>query len=150
MPSVCCARPPRLGRSASLPSEGASRGLIRSLTLSLLAVVLVVNGSPRGLALSSGAAAAELGGTGLAWGLVLSADKTTSLAEPELSRYSRLLGVRPRLYLCNGWYRAVAAYRSEREAIAALQKVLRSGPKRSPYIVSIPAWCPSKKLISSG
>jgi hypothetical protein len=150
MPCIHRDRVPRTVRAAvSALARFKSRGLIYPVSAGLLAFVLVTHGSPRSLAQRSEIVPPETGSLGLAWGLVLSADRTTTLAEPELNRFSRILGVRPRLYLCNGWYRAVAAYRSEREAITDLQKVLRSGTRRSPYIVALQDWCPSKKLMSS-
>lgn len=150
MPCLHRDRVPRTVLTAvSALARFRSRGLIHPVSAALLALVLMIHGSSRSFAQPSELVPPETGSLGMAWGLVLSADRTTTLAEPELNRFSRILGVRPRLYLCNGWYRAVAAYRSERDAITDLQKVLRSGTRRSPYIVALQDWCPSKKLISA-
>ena len=83
------------------------------------------------------------------WGLVLGGDRTATLAAQEVAVNSRILGQKPRVYFCNGWYRTVAPFSSKREALLALQKVLEAGSKRAPYIISISQWCPSKKLVAS-
>lgn len=83
------------------------------------------------------------------WGVVLGADKTEAAAHHEVNQNSRILGQRPRVYICNGWYRTIAAYSNKRDALQGLQKVLDAGSKRSPYIVAIRQWCPSKKLIKA-
>jgi hypothetical protein len=83
------------------------------------------------------------------WGLVLGGNRSATLAAQEVAVNNRILGQKPRLYLCNGWYRTVAPFRSKREALLALQKVLDAGSKRAPYIISISQWCPSKKLVAS-
>lgn len=82
------------------------------------------------------------------WGVVLGADKTEAAARQEVSQNSRILGQRPRIYRCNGWYRTIAAYASKRDALRGLQRVLDAGSKRSPYIIAIRPWCPSKKLVA--
>lgn len=81
------------------------------------------------------------------WGVVLGADKSEAAANHEVSQNSRILGRRPRVYLCNGWYRTIAAYSNKRDALMGLQRVMDAGSKRSPYIVAIRQWCPSKKLV---
>lgn len=83
------------------------------------------------------------------WGVVLGADKTEAAANHEVSQDNRILGKKPRIYLCNGWYRTIAAYQSKGDALRALQRVLDAGSKRSLYIVAIKQWCPSKKLIGA-
>ena len=81
------------------------------------------------------------------WGVVLGADKNQQQAMQEVARNARILGQSPRLYLCNGWIRTVAAYRSRQDALKALRKVRAAGSKYSPYIVSLWQWCPGKKRI---
>lgn len=109
----------------------------------LAALLLAQAMPPPARAQSSGGAPHE-------WGVVLGADKTRAKAEWEVAGNARILGQRPRLYMCNGWVRTVAAYGSKVEALKALRKVRDAGSKRSPYIVSLWQWCPEKKLLPPG
>lgn len=81
------------------------------------------------------------------WGVVLGGDRSAAAAAEEATRNARILGQRPRVYLCNGWYRTVAAFASKRQALLGLQKVLDAGSLRSPYIITIQQWCPGKRLV---
>lgn len=81
------------------------------------------------------------------WGVVLGADKTQEAATKEVADNTKILGQKPRMYMCNGWVRTIAAYRSKQDAINALRKVRAAGSPYSPYIVSLWQWCPGKKLL---
>ena len=82
------------------------------------------------------------------WGVVIGADQSKPQAEREAQAATRILGQRPRLYLCNGWVRTVAAFPTRQDALQALRKLRTAGAKNSPYIVSLWQWCPEKQLLS--
>ena len=125
----------------SASSRPAAAALARARSgLGLLPLLLASALPLPSAAQGTGAAAQE-------WGVVLGADRTLPLAAREVSVNTSILGQPPRVYLCNGWYRTIATYASKREALQGLKKVLDAGSKRSPYIISISQWCPSKKLL---
>jgi hypothetical protein len=81
------------------------------------------------------------------WGVILGADRSTKEAEKEIIDNTRTLGQKPRTYMCNGWVRTIAVYKSRQDALKALRKVRAAGSPYSPYIVSLWQWCPGKKLL---
>lgn len=81
------------------------------------------------------------------WGVILGADRTKEAAAKEVADNTKILGQKPRTYLCNGFVRTIAAYKSKHDALKALRKVRAAGSPYSPYIVSLWQWCPSKKLL---
>jgi len=110
-----------------------------SLTPLLLAMQLLLAGSP--------SQAQRPQNAPQEWGVVLGGDRSAAAAAEDATRNARILGQRPRVYLCNGWYRTVAAFASKRQALLGLQKVLDAGSLRSPYIITIQQWCPGKRLM---
>lgn len=84
---------------------------------------------------------------GQEWGVILGADRSVKEAEKEIIDNTRTLGQKPRTYMCNGWVRTIAVYRSRQDALKALRKVRAAGSPYSPYIVSLWQWCPGKKLL---
>lgn len=85
--------------------------------------------------------------SGQEWGVILGADRNLKEAEKEIFDNARILGQKPRTYMCNGWVRTIAVYKSRQEALKALRKVRTAGSPYSPYIVSLWQWCPGKKLL---
>lgn len=81
------------------------------------------------------------------WGIVLGADRSLKEAENEVANNAKILGFKPRTYMCNGWVRTVAAFKNRQDAIKALRKVRAAGSPYSPYIVSLWQWCPGKNLL---
>lgn len=81
------------------------------------------------------------------WGIVLGADRSLKVAENEVANNTRILGFKPRTYMCNGWVRTVAAFKNRQDALKALRKVRAAGSPYSPYIVSLWQWCPGKRLL---
>jgi hypothetical protein len=84
---------------------------------------------------------------GQEWGVILGADRSAKEAEKEIIDNTRTLGQKPRTYMCNGWVRTIAVYKSRQDALKALRKVRAAGSPYSPYIVSLWQWCPGKKLL---
>ena len=125
-------KPPAFPRSARLGS----------LARVLLAMLLLLAGTPSQAQMPQNPPSE--------WGVVLGGDRSAAAASEEVNRNARILGQRPRVYLCNGWYRTVAAFASKRQALLGLQKVLDAGSRRSPYLIPIREWCPGKRLMPGG
>lgn len=81
------------------------------------------------------------------WGVILGADRTLEAAAKEVADNTKILGQKPRTYICNGLVRTIAAYKSKQDALKALRRVRAAGSPYSPYIVSLWQWCPGKKLL---
>lgn len=81
------------------------------------------------------------------WGIILGADRSLKEAANEVTINTRVLGIKPRTYMCNGWVRTVAVFKSKQDALKALRKARAAGSSYSPYIVTLWQWCPGKRLL---
>jgi hypothetical protein len=81
------------------------------------------------------------------WGIILGADRSLKEAANEVTNNTRVLGIKPRTYMCNGWVRTVAVFKSKQDALKALRKARAAGSPYSPYIVTLWQWCPGKRLL---
>ena len=111
------------------------------LALGMAALITVTQGvNLRSYAQNSTPASQE-------WGIVLGADRSQKEADIEVANNTRVLGIKPRTYMCNGWVRKVAVFKNRQDALKALRKARVAGSPYSPYIVSLWQWCPGKRLL---